>query len=463
MEESTVTYWRRHVRKSWLPLAAVCVGSFLFLLDTTVVTVASPAIVDDLGSTASAVPWVLNIYTLVLAMLMLPMGGWADQLGHRRTFVAGLAVFAVASAGCAGAGGIGWLIALRAMQGVGGAAIAVTGFSLLITVYAGSAQLGRAMGVFFAVNGLGAATGPLLGGVLTDGLGWRSIFLLNIPLAILAAILVRASVPSSPRTPGRTDAIGVLLFALAAGTVTLGLSLASTSSWTDPLAAALVVLGLFSGAGFVFMQLRSLSPLLDVRLFARPSFTTAMATAAVSSVPFAMLVFTSVWLQDGHRFSPAQTGLALMPLAVVTFLVSTVAGKRLHDLPPRWPITTGLAAISFGAIWQASAGSDVWSIAPGLAITGVGIGLIGPTLGGAVATATPAGQAGMGAGAMTTFRQLGQTIGVAALGIVFGAPETAAQYTTSFHGAQIATAAVSLVAGLASFMVLPRIAYGPRS
>ncbi len=449
------------MRRSWLPLAAVCVGSFLFLLDTTVVTVASPAIVQDLDASTSVVPWVLNVYTLVLAMLMLPMGGWADRLGHRRTFVAGLAVFAVASAGCAAAGGIEWLVALRAVQGVGGAAIAVTGFSLVMTVYAGSAQMGRAMGTFFAVNGLGAAIGPLLGGVLTDGFGWRSIFLLNIPLAILAATLVRAAVPSAARTAGRTDVAGVLLFALTAGATTLGLSLASTSSWADPLADGLLASGLVSGVGFVVVELRSRSPLLDVRLFARSSFATAMATAAVSSVPFAMLVFTSLWLQDGHRLSPAGTGLALMPLAAVTFLVSTVAGKRLHDVPPRWPIIAGLAAIALGAAWQALAGHDAWSIAPGLAITGIGIGLIGPTLGSAVAAATPAGRAGMGSGAMTTFRQLGQTLGVVALGIVFGAPATTVQYATSFHSAQAATAVVALAAGIASIMLLPRTGPAP--
>lgn len=449
------------MRKSWLPLAAVCVGSFLFLLDTTVVTVASPAMIQNLDASTAVVPWVLNVYTLVLAMLMLPMGGWADRLGHRRTFIAGLAVFAIASVGCAAAGDIGWLIALRAVQGIGGAAIAVTGFSLLMTVYAGSARMGRAMGTFFAVNGLGAAIGPLAGGVLTNQFGWRSIFVLNIPLAILAAILVRAAVPAAARIAGKTDVAGVVLFALSAGTVTLGLSLTSTSSWTDPLALGLLALGLLSGVGFVLIELRSRQPLLDVRLFAGPSFAAAMATAAISSMPFAMLVFTSLWLQDGHRLTPAQTGLALMPLAAVTFLVSTLAGKRLHDVPPRWPIIAGLAAIALGTAWQALAGHDVWSIAPGLALTGVGIGLIGPTLGSAVAAATPTGQAGMGAGAMTTFRQLGQTLGVALLGIVFGAPATAAQYASSFHTAQVITATVALAAGLIGAALLPKSTNAP--
>lgn len=443
--------------KPWLPLTAVCIGSFLFLLDTTVVTVASPALVSDFQAGPAAVPWVLNIYTLILAMLMLPMGGWADRWGHRQTFIAGLALFAIASTGCAVAGNFEWLIAFRGVQGIGGAAIAVTGFSLLITVYGGSDRMGRAMGTFFAVNGLGAAIGPLAGGLLVDHLGWRAIFLLNIPLTALALVVVRSSVPPSARAAVKTDIGGVMLFALAAGMVTLGLSLLSTSSWTDPVVITLLAVGLLSGVGFVAIETKCGDPLMDVRLFKRSAFATAMAAAAVSSVPFAMLVFTSVWLQDGYALTPARTGLALMPLAVVTFVVSTLAGKHLHHVPPRLPVAGGLGLIAAGAIWQAIAGTDPWSIAPGLALTGVGIGLIGPTLGSAVAAATPATKTGMGSGAMTTFRQLGQTVGVAAISVIFGDPTTSTQYTAAFHSSQAATAAAALLAGIASIAIRPKI------
>lgn len=405
--------------RRWTPLAAVCLGSFMFILDTTIVAVALPSVARGLHASLSGLQWVANVYTLVLAVLMLPAGSLADRFGHRTAYTAGLAVFAAASAGCALAPDAGTLIAARAVQGIGGAALAVTAFSLLGAVYRGPA-LGTAMGVWGAVSGLGGAAGPLLGGALTGWLGWRAIFLVNLPVTLLTLALTVKAVPRGERAarPAPLDPAGMVLFAAFAAALTAALTRAGTDGWGSPAVLAGLAAALTALAAFVAFEPRRRHPMLDLRLFRDPAFSAVMICVLASSAAFACLIYTSVWLQSAVGLGPVRAGLALMPMALTTFAVSTVSGRRV---PPRAAVSGGLLLSGLGCALQAhlDAGSGASSITLGLIVTGAGVGLMIPAMGAAVLTAAPPERRGTAAGAMTTFRQLGQTLGVAALGVLF--------------------------------------------
>ncbi len=392
--------------RKWWPLAAVCAGSFLFLLDTTVVTVALPRIGADLSASVGQLQWVPDVYTLVLAVLMLAAGSLADRWGLRRVFLAGLAVFGLASLACGFAGNIGTLIAARGVQAVGGAALAVTGFALLAACYEGRAR-GTAISVFFAVNGLGAAAGPVVGGVLTEYFGWAAIFFVNVPLALATVVFaVVALRPDTPARRGRFDVAGAVWFAVFAASLVHGLTLGG--SW---LVLGISVIAL---AGFVVVERRRAEPLLELGLFRDGGFTALVACAAASTLTFAALVYVSLWLALSS--SPVAAGLAMAPLAVASFLTSTFLGKVLHHFPPRVLLGAGVLLSALGCVVLLVVGIPI-----GLAVTGVGVGIAGPSMGAAIAAAAPPGRAGMAAGILTTTRQFGQTLGVAVLGIAYQA------------------------------------------
>ncbi|GHF59989.1 MFS transporter [Kitasatospora xanthocidica] len=452
----------------WWPLVAVCLGAFMFLLDTTVLSVALPDIGSSLSAPLPVLSWVVDVYTLVLAVLMLAAGALADRYGARAVYLAGLAVFGAASLACGLAPNAGALIAARGVQGVGGAAIAVTTFALLGSGYRGP-DLGRAMGVFGAVTGLAAAVGPVLGGVLTQEAGWRAVFLLNLPLVVATAALSRRVLPAG--RPGayvnagagiRTFLPGALAFALCAGSLTYALSSAAAGHRTapgtlGPTAVAALALGVF-----VRVELRSPAPLLDLRLFARASFSAVLACVVAATAAFAALVYTSVWLQSGLGLGPVRAGLALMPLALASFATSLLSGRRLHGRSPRAVLGAGLLLSGIGCALQAGldARSSAATLAPGLVLTGIGVGLLGPAMGAAVFAALPPERAGAAAGAMTTFRQLGQTLGVAVFGVLFQWGGAA-----PFEGLNrvlLAAAATGILGSVLAYAFAPKSAPVPR-
>ncbi|MCR6483302.1 MFS transporter [Amycolatopsis sp. OK19-0408] len=398
--------------RKWWPLLAVCAGSFLFLLDTTVVTVALPAIGAGFSASMAQLQWVPDVYTLVLAVLMLAMGSLADRWGLRRVYLAGLAVFGLASLGCGLAPDIGTLIAARGVQAAGGSALAVTGFALLAACYEGRARA-TAISVFFAVNGLGAALGPVAGGVLTEYFGWAAIFFVNVPPAVLTALFaLRVLRPDPPGVPGRFDLAGAVWFAIGAASLVHGL----TSGWWPALVVSVVAFGVF----FVVERRRPV-PLLELKLFRDRGFTTVVACAAASTSTFAALVYVSLWL--GLSRSPVAAGLVLAPLAVASFLTSTFAGRVLRRFPPRVLLGAGVLVGGLGCVLLLG-----FPVPAGLAVTGVGVGIAGPAMGAAIAAAAPPGRAGMAAGILTTTRQFGQTLGVAVLGIAYQAGGLAPVY-----------------------------------
>jgi EmrB/QacA subfamily drug resistance transporter len=395
----------------WLPLIAVCLGAFLLITDTTVVTVALPDLAAGLHASLAEQQWVQGAYPLILAVLALSAGSLGDRFGQLRVFRISVALFGLASLCCALAPTIGLLIAARCAQAVGGAALFTTAMSLLGTSYADRAR-GIAFGVFTAVLGVAGALGPILAGLLTQSLTWRAIFVINVPLAVLTLALTATIRATTIRKPARIDLPGALTFAIAAGSLCYALIAAK------PALFAVAVLALVA---FVAIERRSDAPMLDLRLLASRSVAGILVGVLTSAAVFAELIYASLWLQSAAGLGPIPAGLALMPMAAALFVASTLIGKRLTTLPARLTLPIGalLAAVGSALNWLLAV--DASTLLPGLVLTGIGMGIAGPATSTALLAAAPADRAGMAAGAMATVRQLGQTLGVAVLGIGYAA------------------------------------------
>jgi EmrB/QacA subfamily drug resistance transporter len=402
----------------WSPLVAVCVGAFMLLVDVTIVTVALPDMARDLQASFTGLQWVLDAYALALAALVLGAGSLADQIGRRRVYLAGLVLFAIASLACGVAPNAGVLIASRALQGIGGAAMLATTMALLNVTYHGKDRA-IALGIWGSVIGAAAAAGPVLGGVLTEYLGWRAIFLVNLPISVIAIWMTLRAIQESSNPHARgVDLLGVLSFTVAAGAITYGLILAGEDGWGAAGTLGWLAGGVAAVIVFVLIELRSDHAMLDLRLFRNPAFSiTLLSSAAFSFAAFAYSPFASIWLQNELHMQPVGAGLALLPMSVAAFLVSGTIGRYLHSIPSRFTIGLGMVVIGVGALLLHT-GSSWVAILPGLAVAGIGVGVVGQALPGAMMATVPHNRAGMASGALNTFRQLGFALGVAVLGTV---------------------------------------------
>ncbi|WP_030607976.1 MFS transporter [Streptomyces fulvoviolaceus] len=407
--------------RTWGPLTAICLGTFMLLLDVTIVVVALPDMAGSLHASLSDLQWVVDGYALALAALLLGAGAAADILGRRRVHVAGVVLFAAASLLCGLASGPGTLVAARAVQGVGAAAMFATTLPLLGSVYQGR-QRSAALGVWGAVSGGAAAVGPVLGGLLAEGPGWRWIFFVNLPVSVVAVWLTLRVVPESRGPRGmRVDWLGTVTFAGFAGGTTYAVVRAGEDGWTASGALASFGLAALALVCFVLVERRAAHPLLDLSLLRKPAFVGVMAGAlAFNGVAFGVIAYTSIWMQTLLGMSPVRAGLTLLPLTGAAVVVAILGGRLLHGVPARLTIGGGLLLVGSGSFCQAvlDAGSGWTALAPGLVLVGVGTGLVSPAIAGAALAAMPPGRAGMAGGAVNTFRQLGYALGVAVCGTV---------------------------------------------
>ncbi len=415
--------------RKWLPLVAVCAGTFMLLVDVTIVTVALPSMARGLHTSMPDLQWVLDLYALVLASLVLTAGSIADRLGRRAVYLGGLVVFAAASLTCGLSGSAGVLIAARGIQGIGAAAMFATTMALISSSYSGRDR-GVAFGIWAAVNGAASAAGPVIGGVLTTHYGWRSIFFVNLPVSVLAVVLTLMAVRESrdPR-PRCVDLPGMVSFTAAAAALTYALI---RGTWGSGLTLGLFAVAVAGLIVFVVAERMRRDPMLDLSLLRNPTFTTLLAAVALlPAAAWAILAYQSLWLQTVLDMSPIQAGLLFLPMSLTTFGVSIAIGRKLHTASPRLMIGAGLLLIAAGALAQAviRTGSG-WDVeVPGLLLVGLGAGLVLAPLSATAMAAVPGPRAGMAAGAVNTFRQLGYAFGVAALGAVFrgGLERTGAQ------------------------------------
>ena len=406
-------------------LLSVCLGFFVIQLDVTIVNVALPAIQREIGGPLAGLQWVIDAYTLALASIMLTAGATADRNGARKVFAIGLTVFALGSAACAAAPSIGVLIAARAVQGLGASALLPCSLALLVHQFPDHKERARALGVWGGMGSLGVALGPVAGGALVAALGWRSIFLVNVPICLLTVVLLRRFAQESPTHPDRrTDVPGLLLgvtmlAALTASFITAG---GQGQGWTRPLPVALLAAGLVAAWAFIRAERRHPHPVLPLHLFKNRNLSGATAVGLIFNlVLYGSLLCLSLYLQTTRHESVLATGLLLLPMSATVGLGSLASGRLTAQLGPRTPMLAGLTCAAAGAALLATAGpkTEITLILAGSILLGL-VSLAMPAMTAAVVGAAGPEHAGVASGVLNAARQSGGALGVAVLGALLG-------------------------------------------
>src|SRR5919201_2003826 len=327
------------MERKWWTLLAVCVATFMLLLDITVVNVALPDIQRDLGASLSSLQWVVDAYSLTLAAFLLTAGSFADRLGRRRVFSVGFAVFTLASFLCGISGNATLLNLARGLQGVGGAAMFATSLALIAQEFQGR-ERGTAIGAWGATIGGAVAVGPLVGGALTEGFGWEWIFFGNVPIGIAAIVLTTSKLANlRAPDPEPIDWPGLATFSLGLFALIFGLIRGNPDGWSSPqivgsLAAAVVLLVVF-----FIIEHRQDHAMFDLSLFRKPAFVGVSAVAfGLSAGMFSMFLYITLYIQDVLGYSPLEAGLRFLPLTLLSFFVAPIAGKLTERIPARLPL-----------------------------------------------------------------------------------------------------------------------------
>ena len=406
----------------WTTLVAVCLGTFMLLLDITIVNVALPDIQKALNSSFSDLQWVVDAYALTLAAFLLTAGSLADMYCRRLLYIIGLTIFTLASLLCGAAASTLMLQVSRAVQGVGGAIMFSVSLALLANSFRGKDR-GVAFGVWGAITGVAVAIGPLLGGVLTSGLSWRWIFFVNLPIGIAAIALCVTKVEESRQSQARRpDWPGFVTFTLALVSLIYGLIESSERSFTDGLVIGCFVAAAVLLTAFVLVEMYGTHPMFDLSLFRLPTFTGgAVAAFGLSGSIFAMFLYLVLYLQDILGLTPLQTGTRLLVVSGAILVTSAVAGRLTSHVQIRFLIGPGLALVGLGLLLMRGldAGSSWTHLLPGLVVGGVGVGLVNPPLASTAVGVVAPERAGMASGINSTFRQVGIATGIALLGTLF--------------------------------------------
>ncbi|GAC1323223.1 MAG: MFS transporter [Thermoleophilaceae bacterium] len=408
--------------RKWWTLIASCTAIFMLLLDVTIVNVALPALQRGLHAGFSDLQWVIDAYALTLAGVLLAAGSLADRLGRRRVFTLGLAIFTSSSLLCGIATTPLWLHVARAAQGLGGAMMFGTSLALIAQEFQGR-ERGTALGIWGATTAAAVSTGPLLGGALTDALSWRWIFLVNIPIGVVAMAVARLRLAESRNDSTRAlDVPGVGALSIGIFLLVFALIRGNSEGWSSALIVGCLAASVVALATFVAIELRAEDPLLDLRLFRKPAFTGATLVGfALSASIFSMFLYITLFFQNVLGYSPFEAGLRSLPVTGLLLVVSPLAGRLTSVIAPRLLMGTGLAFVAAGLfLMQGLTVRSGWTaLLAGQLVAGIGVGLTTPALAStAVGVAHPA-QSGMASGANNTARQLGIATGIAALGAIF--------------------------------------------
>ena len=410
------------MNRKWWTLAAVCMGIFMLLLDITVVNVALPAIQVDLHSSFSDLQWVIDAYALTLAAFLLTAGVIGDMVGRRRIFAVGVALFTAASVICGISSTSLMLNLARGAQGIGGAIMFATSLALIAQAFTGK-ERGTAFGIYGAVIGGAVAIGPLLGGVITSSIGWRWIFFINLPIGVIAVLITLAKVEDSRDPTSRTiDWFGFVTFSASLFMLVFALVQGNAKGWRSPTILGLLVGSAVLMIAFVVAEWRQRDPMLDISLFKRPAMVgVSLAAFAISASIFAMFLYLTLYLQEVLGYGPFQAGLRFLPITVLAFLVAPLSGKLLVLVQSRYLMSLGLLCIALGCAVTTHVQADsAWTVLlPGFILGGIGIGIVNPVLASATVAVVPPERSGMASGSSSTFRQVGISTGIAALGAVF--------------------------------------------
>jgi EmrB/QacA subfamily drug resistance transporter len=419
----------------------ICSMSLLVVgLDATVVNVALPSIRHSLDASLAGLQWTVDAYTVVLASLLMLGGSTADRVGRKRIFQLGLVVFSLSSLLCALAPTLSVLIAARVLQAIGASMLSPVAMSIVRNVFVDPAERARAIGVWGAMFGLGMALGPVLGGALVDSVGWRSVFLVNVPIGALAILLTYLYVPESRADrPRRIDPIGQLLVIVGLASLTYAIIEGPDHGWGSAEIVTLLVVAALAFAALIPYELHRREPLLQVRFFRSLPLSGASAIAVCSFAALgAFLFLNTLYLQDVRGLSPLEAGLYLLPMAVMVLVCAPVSGRLVSIRGPRPSLLTAGIGMVVGValLTQLKPDTSVGYLFTGYAIFGFGFGLVNPPITNTALSGMPASQAGVAAAVASTSRQVGLTLGVAIVGAIAGGSAalgsgTASDFTTA--------------------------------
>ena len=459
-------------------LAVVCAATAILMLDIAVVNTALSAISADLDTGLHGLQWVVDAYTLALATVVLTAGSLADRYGRRRVFAIGLVVFTTMSAVCAAAASIEMLDVARAVQGLGAAAMFATSLALLADAFPDARARAGALAAYGATIGASFAIGPAVGGALTSGLGWRWVFLVNLPIGLLCLYITVAKVRESRESHARpVDKLGLLTLTGGLFLLVLGLLRGNELGWGSTaivaeLAGAAVLL-----TAFVVVQARGKmradresrrgkpvpEPMLPLSLFRSGAFTGAQVTAfAISASFFAVFLYATIYLQHVLGLSAIEAGLVYLPSTMTILFVSAATAQLAEKVHPGALISVGLLLVAAGMALLSTVGVDSsWTaVLPGTILAGIGTGLFNPSVTAVALGSVPAQQSGLAAGVNDTFRQAGIAVGVAALGALIPqdvlAGGSASEYVDGLQTAMLAGAALAAAGAIAGALLIRR-------
>ena len=459
---------RTDAASRWPLLAVLAVAQLMVILDISAVNVALPDMARDLSIARADVGWAITSYSLIFGSLLLLGGRAADLLGRRRVFLTGLTVFTVASLASAIAGSAAELFAARAGQGLGAAMLSPAALSIIMTAFSEGRERTRALGVWGAVGGAGAAVGMLLGGTLTELVDWRAIFFINLPVGLVLATGALKIVPADagpPRWRG-LDLRGAALATISFGALVYAISQASSAGWTSTQTLGIGAAGLAGLGAFAALELRTPQPLLRIqRLGDRAVGGGLLMMLAASAVLFGSFLLTSLYMQNVLGTGPMETGLAFLPLAVATGVGAHLGSNLVRRAGVRVPLAGAFAVAAGGLLLLAGVdadGSYVGDLLPGILITGLGLGVA--LVGVAVSVLTGAGddETGMLSGLNTTGHEIGGSLGIAVLVTIAtaasggaGAGASATDFAAGLGHAYLAAGVVAGTAGLLALAILP--------
>jgi len=452
--------------RKWWTLAAVAFGLFMIMLDNTIVNVALPAIERDLHMTISNLEWVVTAYALTFAALLITGGKLGDYYGRKRMFVLGLAIFTLSSLACGLAPNSGFLIAMRAVQGVGSALMNPATLSIITATFAPS-ERGRAIGIWAGVSAMALSIGPLLGGLIVDNLNWNWIFFVNVPVGIVGIVVSLLVIDESRDTSAEQsiDFPGLATSGLGLLALCYALIEGNRHGWTSPeiiglFVASVVLLGLF-----VLVEHRQRLPMLDLSLFRNSTFAGANIVAMLVSLGmFGVFFFVSLYVQNILGYSPTKAGATFLPMTVLIVLIAPIAGSMSDRVGSRWLMSGGMFLLGIGSLlWQrVGLHSSYWVLLPPMLVGGVGMALTMSPMTSAAMQSVPTDKAGVGSGVLNSFRQVGGSLGIALMGAILASyavagstrAESAQQFVDGLHAALLTSACIAFAASIVAVLLV---------
>ncbi|MEV5300320.1 MFS transporter [Amycolatopsis methanolica] len=435
----------------WAALIALCIGFFMILLDTTIVSIAIPSMVKGLNTDLNAIVWVMSVYLLTYAVPMLFTSRLGDRFGPKRLYLAGLAVFTLASLWCGLSGTAEMLIAARAVQGLGAAMMTPQTLAFITHLFP-PAKRGPAMGLWGGVAGLATIAGPLLGGVLVDHLGWEWIFFVNVPVGVVGLVLAALLVPDwQPRNSHSFDVPGILLSVAGLSLLVFGLQNGQHYDWGTVAGlvnvAEVIAAGVLLLAGFVVWQRHNRrEPLLPLRVFTNRNFSAGTLTAVtIGFTMTAMFLPLVIYVQDVLLLSPTQAGLVTAPMSLLSGIIAPFIGRLSDRTNPKYLVIFGIVALAAGLgliALMARETSTWWVTFPGLLLCGVGTGSVFAPMSNVTMSSVEPRLAGTASGIFNTARQVGGVLGSAACGVLLQARISAGMASSGGNEPQALTDAV---------------------